>query len=313
MPRPSDLCTDAWMLSVKKALDNGQLTKWALSKCTAANEVPEERTVRLAGAADEEGVFMRHNAPRTLTITTVPHFLYVLQRRCVSHAMLGNCEIEPPVTSPSVGTKGQDGTQKVSKPGAAPGVSDSRRIHTTLVPPTTYFAEFLRLAGGGASLQDLVRHDALAMGRVEQLIADDNYNLGSAILETLEWPPVAGFLAGVSARGSHVSAQAAASMGTDGDATTRRLTPAERRAKAANAINAGVLASHQQKPGGGGKVKDRGKGKGKGGGKGGGATWACKAFNSPAGCKRPNCKAHHCCSRCGQTNAKAGHSGCPNP
>ena len=49
-----------------------------------------------------------------------------------------------------------------------------------------YFAEFLRLAGGGAALQELVRHDALAMGRVEQLIADENYNLGSAVLAALD-------------------------------------------------------------------------------------------------------------------------------
>ena len=177
-----------------------------------------------------------------------------------------------------------------------------------------YFAEFLRLAGGGATLQDLVRHDALAMGRVEQLIADENYNLGSAILATLEWPPVAGFLAGVSARGSHVAAQAATAMGTDGDNATRRLTPAERRAKAANAINAhaGHLAFPNRKPGGGGgRGTGKGKGKGKGGGKG--AMWACKAYNTAAGCKKSNCKAHHCCSRCGQTGVKAGHSGCTNP
>ena len=269
-------------------------------------------TVRLASSADDEGVFMRHNAPRTLTISTVPQFLYVLQRRCVSHAMLGNCEIEPPVTSPHVGTKGKDGTQKFSRPGAAPGVRDSRRIHTSPAPLTMYFAEFLRLAGTGATLQDLVRHDALAMGRVEQLVADENYNLGSAILATLEWPPVAGFLAGVSARGSHIAAQAATAMGTDGDSAFRRLTPAERRAKAANALSAGTLVFPHRKPGGGGKGRDKGKGKGKGGGKGG-ATWACKAFNTAAGCKKPNCKTTHCCSRCGQMGVKAGHSGCPNP
>ena len=131
VPKPVDLCTDTWMLSVKKALDNGQLIKWTLNKCTAANEVPEERTVRLASSADDEGVFMRHNAPRTLTITTVPQFLYVLQRRCVSHAMLGNCAIEQPVTIPHVGTKGKDGTQRTKRPGAAPGVHESRRIHTS--------------------------------------------------------------------------------------------------------------------------------------------------------------------------------------
>ena len=312
VPKPVDLCTDAWMLGVRKALDNGQLIKWRLDKCTAANEVPEERTVRLASSADDEGVFMRHNAPRTLTISTVPQFLYVLQRRCVSHAMLGNCEIEPPVTSPHVGTKGKDGTQKFSKPGAAPGVRESRRIHTSPAPLTMYFAEFLRLAGGGATLQDLVRHDALAMGRVEQLVADENYNLGSAILATLEWPPVAGFLAGVSARGSHIAAQAATAMGTDGDSASRRLTPAERRAKAANALSAGTLVFPHRKPGGGGKAKDKGKGKGKGGGKGG-ATWACKAYNTAAGCKKPNCKTTHCCSRCGQMGVKAGHNGCANP
>jgi hypothetical protein len=315
VPKPVDLCTDAWMLSVRKALDNGQLIKWALHKCTAANEVPEERTVRLASSADDEGVFMRHNAPRTLTITTVPQFLYVLQRRCVSHVMLGNCEIEQPVTSPHVGTKGKDGTQRIKTPGAAPGVHESRRIHTSPAPLTLYFAEFLRLAGGGAALQDLVRHDALAMGKVEQLVADENYNLGSAILATLEWPPVAGFLAGVSARGSYVAAQAATAMGTDGDNATRRMTPAERRAKTANAINAhaGQIAFQNRKPGGGGgRGTGKGKGKGKGFGKGG-ATWACKAYNTAAGCKKTNCKTLHCCSRCGQMGVKAGHSGCANP
>ena len=78
-------------------------------------------------------------------------------------------------------------------------------------------------------------------------------------------------------------------------------------------------AFHHRKPGGGGgKGAGKGKGKGKGGGGGGfggkgGATWACKAYNTAAGCKKPNCKTLHCCSRCGQMGVKAGHSGCPNP
>ena len=71
-----------------------------------------------------------------------------------------------PIASPDVGWKGPDGNQQWTEPGAAPGVRKKWRVHTTPAPHTMYFAEFLRLAGGGAALQELVRHDALAMGRV---------------------------------------------------------------------------------------------------------------------------------------------------
>ena len=311
LPKPSDLCTDTWMLSVKKSLDSGQLTKWALNKCTAANELAVERTVRLSGSEVDDGLFMRHTAPPPLAIASVSQFLYVLQRRCVSYMMLGNCVIDPPATSPDVGGKGPDGTEKWTEPGAAAGVRRTRRIHTTPAPHTMYFAEFLRLAGGGAALQELVRHDALAMGRVEQLIADENYNLGSAVLAALEWPPVAGFLAGVNARSSHVASQAAVAMGAHEDDAKRRQAAADKR-RAAHAAKTG------QPNGGGGLAKGKvpkGKGKGKGAGGGGGVPcpWACKAYNSAAGCSRPKCKAQHCCNRCGQVGVKAGHAGCVNP
>ena len=313
LAKPCDLCTDTWMLGVKKALDSGQLTKWALNKCTAANELAVERTVRLSGSEVDDGLFMRHTAPPPLSITSVPQFLYVLHRRCVSYMMLGNCAIEPPATSPDVGRRGPDGTETRTEPN---GVQKTRRLHTTPAPHTTYFAEFLRLAGGGASLHELVRHDALAMGRVEQLIADDNYNLGSAVLAVLEWPPVAGFLAGVTARSSQVASQAAAAMGAHEDGTPRRPSLNDKR-RAAQAAKTGQIPYPRQKPGGGvtkGPKAPKGKGKGKGGGGGGGlpCPWACKAYNG-AGCTKTSCKAQHCCNRCGQVGVKVGHTGCPNP
>ena len=230
--------------------------------------------------------------------------------------MLGNCVVDPPATSPDVGGKGPDGTQKWTEPGAAPGARTMQRVHTSPAPHTMYFAEFLRLAGGGAALQELVRHDALAMGRVEQLIADENYNLGSAVLAALEWPPVAGFLAGVTARSSQVASQAAAAMGAHEDGTPRRLSVADKR-RAAQAAKNGQIPYPHQKPGGGlakGPKAPRAKGKGGGGGGGGGVPcpWACKAYNA-AGCPKTKCKAQHCCNRCGQVGVKAGHAGCVNP
>jgi hypothetical protein len=314
LAKPCDLCTDTWMLSVKKALDSGQLTRWALNKCTAANELAVERTVRLSGSEVDDGLFMRHTAPPPLAISSVSQFLYVLHRRCVSYMMLGNCVIEPPATSPDVGGRGHDGTEKRVEPG---GVHTARRLHTTPAPHTLYFAEFLRLAGGGTSLQELLRHDALAMGRVEQLIADDNYNLGSAVLAALEWPPVAGFLAGVTARGSQVASQAAAAMGAHEDGAARRPPVTDRR-RGAQAAKTGQIPYQHQKPGGGlakGTKTTKVKGKGKGGGGGGGVPcpWACKAYNNAAGCTKPKCKSQHCCNRCGHMGVKVGHTGCANP